>query len=584
MLKRNTSICILIIFICALLPFTSFSKVHAYTSNSYLNNLKVGLVSMASTNIKMTLKGEYTLNGQTYASGSVVYLGISGTSITVNGKAVSQINLIPKNQSNLVIITSGIVSNNYMGSFLIKVLSGKILPINILDVENYLKGVVGYEMSDYFPIESLKAQAVAARNYALSRIGYETTKGYDFDDTINYQVYQGYNASFTKVITAVDATKGQVLLYNDKLVETLYSAWNGGVSENSENVWGNTVPYLRSVLDIYENNAWPEGNRVFTNSQIENILKTKGYLTVTDTFIKLDLGSITKFASGRISNINILYKNSLGLGLTKSVVKDSARTFLSLPSSLYIVTYDEIKKIYTFSGKGYGHGLGMSQIGAKNRAAAGQTYDQILKFYYQKTYLQNINVSQAPVNVLNKVYTPILSAITVSGSFYEGKFFTIKASSTDSSPLGINYKFEVYKNITLVGGNNFNASNTFSFTPTAVGEYIIKVYGKDVSSDKAYDTMKQFKVTISSKTLNPPKSPLKFGMKSVDVQALQRSLVNLGYAISDVPGYFGTQTRNQVIAFQANKKLTKDGIAGNATYGALNNALIEKAGVKILTY
>jgi stage II sporulation protein D len=192
-------------------------------------------------------------------------------------------------------MTSGTVSNKYMGSFLIKVLNGKLLPINSIYIEDYLKGVVGYEMANNFPLEALKAQTIAARNYALSRIGYEASKGYDFDDTASYQVYKGYNSSYQNVINAVNQTRGEVLLYNDKLVETLYSAWHGGISENSENVWGNTVPYLRSVSDPYEGDAWPNGNRIYSNAQIQAALVSKRYLSSTDIFQSLDLSSITRF-------------------------------------------------------------------------------------------------------------------------------------------------------------------------------------------------------------------------------------------------------------------------------------------------
>jgi len=93
-----------------------------------------------------------------------------------------------------------------------------------------------------------------------------------------YQTYKGYDASLTKVFSAVDQTKGQVLLYNDKLVETLYSAWHGGISEDSENVWGNYVPYLRSVQDPFENLPWPKGNIVLTNAQIQAILVNRKYM------------------------------------------------------------------------------------------------------------------------------------------------------------------------------------------------------------------------------------------------------------------------------------------------------------------
>ncbi|MBC8062842.1 MAG: SpoIID/LytB domain-containing protein [Clostridiaceae bacterium] len=487
MLKRYTSIFALIIFIFTLVPFTFNQKVHAYTSNSYFNNLKIGLASMSAASITISLNGDYTLNGQTYSSGTVMNLAISGTNIIYNGITQSEINLIPNNSSNLLTMTSGAVSNKYMGAFLIKVYNAKILPINTLDMENYLKGVVGYEMSDYFPIESLKAQTVAARNYALSRIGYEAAKGYDFDDTISYQVYKGYNASYTNVITAVEQTKGQVLLYNDKLVETLYSAWHGGVSENSENVWGNIVPYLKSVQDTYENDPWPNGARILTNAQILSTLITKGYLTSTDTFIKLDLSSITKFASGRVSNVNIIYKNVLGLTLTKYVVKDSTRTFLSLPSNLFTVTYDSINGIYTFSGKGNGHGLGMSQIGAKNRATAGQTYEQILKFYYTNTYLQNI-ILKASLSTLTQN----------SNNLFVGDTLSLKATATEGNGYGYLFKYVIKSGVNTIFTREYSSDSTLDFIPSNPGSYIIEAYVKDKFSISNYDDKKVSDLTVYS--------------------------------------------------------------------------------------
>lgn len=476
MFKRNVSLFTAIIFFITLFPLVFAQNAYAYQSSSYFNNLKIGLMSMSSTSLTVTLNGDYTLNGQVYPSGSVLNLGISGTSIMLNGTAQSQISLIPNGKANLLTITSGTVSNKYMGSFLIKLYNGKLLPINIIDIETYLKGVVSFEMSDNFPIEALKAQAVAARNFALSRIGWESAKGYDFDDTTNYQVYKGYNPIYTNSISAVEQTRGQVLLYNDQLVETLYSAWHGGVSEDSENVWGNYVPYLRSVVDPYESDPWPNGSRVLTNAAIQTALVAKGYLAATDTFLKLDLNSITKFPSGRVSNINIIYKNSTGLQLTKSVTKDNTRTFLTLPSNLYIVTYDAINGAYTFSGKGNGHGLGMSQIGARNRAAAGQTYDQILKFYYQNVYLQSL-IAKATLNA----FTESSNALFVNN--------TISFNATAGAGNGYGYLFKyIIKNGTnTIYTKDYNISPSLDYVPTTAGSYTVEVYVKDLYSISDYD-------------------------------------------------------------------------------------------------
>jgi SpoIID/LytB domain protein len=474
--KKHVAFFTAVFFIFSMFPLAFKQKVHAYQNKSYFNDLKIGLTSMSSTSLTLTLNGDYSLNGQAYPSGSVLNLGLNGTSVTLNGTLLAQVNLTPSSSSGLLTITSGTISNKYMGSFIIKVFNGKLLPINYLDMENYLKGVVAYEMSDNFPLEALKAQAVAARNYALSRIGYEAVKGYDFDDTPAYQVYKGYNPNYKNVLNAVEQTKGQVILYNDKLVEALYSAWHGGISENSENVWGNNVPYLRSVIDTFENDPWPNGNRVFNNSQIQSTLITKGYLTSTDTFLRLDLNSITKYPSGRVSNINIVYKNSLGIEQTKSVIRDSTRTFLGLPSNLYTVTYDSVSGAYTFSGKGNGHGLGMSQIGAKNRASAGQAYDQILKFYYQGSYLQNLILKASLVSVGQSA-----SEIFLGGSI------SFNASATGGNGYGYLYKYVVKNGSNVVFTKDFSSLSTLDFSPVSAGSYTVEAYVKDKFSISEFD-------------------------------------------------------------------------------------------------
>lgn len=487
MIKRYIAMIAAFILTISLFPLSFVQNAYAYQNNAYFSDVKVGLVTMSAANLTVTLNGDYSLNGQAYPSGSIIKLSVNGPSILMNGVPQSQISLIPNDKTNLLTITSGSVTNKYMGSFIIKIYNGSLLPINSIDIESYLKGVVGYEMSDPFPIEALKAQTVAARNYALSRIGWESAKGYDFDDSTNYQVYKGYNPSYANVINAVDQTKGQVLLYNDKLVETLYSAWHGGVSEDSENVWGNVVPYLRSVVDPYENDPWPNGNRVLTNSQIQTTLATKGYLSSTDTFIKLDLTSITRFSSGRVSNINVIYKNSSGLTLTKSVTKDSTRTFLAFPSNLYNVVYDQTAGAYTFSGKGNGHGLGMSQIGAKNRAAAGQTYDQILKFYYQNTYLQNLILKAS------------LNSVAVSkGSMLVQDNETLSASASGGNGLGYLYKFVIKNGSGTLLTRDYNTDQTFTYTPTQPGNYSVDVYVKDKFSISDYDDKNTISFTAFS--------------------------------------------------------------------------------------
>ncbi len=366
------------------------NKALAYQNPSYYRDLKVQLKSMYSSTMTLTLNGSYKMNGNIIPSGAVLRITAGPTDLLVDGISYTEVQLIPENSSNTLRLYNDTRALSYLGTLILKSEASKIMPYNIIDIENYLKGVVPYEMSEYYPIEALKAQAVAARNYALKKIGTRASLGYDFDDTISFQVYGGYNPNYVNTIKAVNDTRGMVLLYNSILVEALYSSSHGGYTEASENVWGNYSDYLRSKPDTFENEFWPNGDVFLSSQQIGDILKINGYLNFAETFLKIDIASITKFVSGRINSLPIVYMNELGIESTKYITKDSARTFLSLPSSMYSVVYNEITDMYTFSGKGYGHGLGMSQIGAKNRALAGQTFEEILKFYYDGTYLETI--------------------------------------------------------------------------------------------------------------------------------------------------------------------------------------------------
>ncbi|MBU3180995.1 SpoIID/LytB domain-containing protein [Clostridium psychrophilum] len=364
---------------------------YAFTGSNYVNsqNISVGLESMGCAQLTITLNGDYTLNGNVKKSGTSYLLKVSGSQVSFNGVLYSNLSLIPVISTNTIKITS-IYTRNYRGTLNFKISSGKVLPVNTLYIEDYLKGVVGKEMSDYFPIEALKAQAVAARNYALANVSKHTSaRGYSICDTTDCQVYGGYDSSLKNVIAAVDATKGKVLLSGTNIVDAFYSAYDGGYTEASENVWGSALSYLKTKQDIYDvDYGW---NSMYTSITMNTLLKIKTTLKipVNYTFVKIDLNSITKFTSGRIKNITIVFKDQYGTLYYRSYGKDSARTFLGLESALYNVTYDAVTDIYTFNGKGNGHGVGMSQIGAKHRASAGQSFETILKFYYDGTTIIN---------------------------------------------------------------------------------------------------------------------------------------------------------------------------------------------------
>ncbi|MBQ2954582.1 MAG: SpoIID/LytB domain-containing protein [Clostridia bacterium] len=140
----------------------------------------------------------------------------------------------------------------YPGTLQLSIDGGMLRPILTINVEEYLLGVVPYEMSEYFPLEALKAQAVCARTYALNKIG--SSRDYDLVDTTNDQVFKGVNYSYTNAIRAVEETAGVVGTYNGQLATCYYSASNGGQTELVENVWSGRGDwsYYQMVDDPYD--------------------------------------------------------------------------------------------------------------------------------------------------------------------------------------------------------------------------------------------------------------------------------------------------------------------------------------------
>jgi len=310
--------------------------------------------------------------------------------------------------------------------------------INIVNIEQYLYGVVPLEIEASAPKEALKAQAVAARTYTYKSMG--SYKKWDFDvtNTVASQVYGGYDAEKASSNQAVDETKGKKVLYNGQLASIHYFSSSGGMTEDSKYVWGNDVPYLKSVPDPYEsgtsyNYTW---SRTFTAEQIKlklfvsgveigdivdmvaeeytpagrvkklKIIGTAGTITYTNEDIRIILGD-SGYLPSRMFTIN---SGSSGQGSTVFVVTGSGTETVSVSGAKAVTssgTYDIAaggsvtvmgangpavitgtgssnvpKGTFILTGRGWGHGVGMSQEGAKGFALKGYTYDQILKHYF----------------------------------------------------------------------------------------------------------------------------------------------------------------------------------------------------------
>lgn len=194
-------------------------------------------------------------------------------SIKVNGeyKDINSDRIVVKSYSN------GFVSTKkkwYRGNLIIQNRNGRLTVINDIDLENYLKGVIPSEMPSSWDVEAHKAQAIAARSYALANLGKRASKGYDLEDTPNDQAYGGASAEKRGTTKAVNDTRGIVLTHNEKIISAFYTASAGGKTKTSN--WGGNVPYLRSVPS-YDAAVGKKGHGVGMSQYGANHLAKQGY-------------------------------------------------------------------------------------------------------------------------------------------------------------------------------------------------------------------------------------------------------------------------------------------------------------------
>lgn len=259
-----------------------------------------------------------------------------------------------------------------------------LVAVNHIALEEYLPSVVGKEMYPTWPLESLKAQAVAARTYALFRRNRELRRGgtlFDVGDSVLFQAYPGVASETASTIAAVQATHGQVLTVNGQLIEAVFHSASGGHTENSEQVWSGIVSYLRGVPDFDQTAPVYQWTVQFTATQLRQRIPGIGnILAIQPTQVS---------QQGRIRQVQVI-----GDSGTRTMTGAQIRSALGLRSTLFtadpqlpLVASQAHSRVppssFIISGRGNGHGLGMSQWGAYGMANQGYTYDQILTYYYQ---------------------------------------------------------------------------------------------------------------------------------------------------------------------------------------------------------
>jgi stage II sporulation protein D len=403
----------------------------------------------------------------TLSTGQKITVAHSGGRLSVSGDGeVSSLNgsriLLAPLDTGLDIISYS--ARVYRGGFVVECKDGVLNVINVLDVEQYLLGVLPMEMGlSTAPAEALKAQAVVSRTYALRKK--QPSRSYDLLPGTVDQVYGGYGSEKSHTTSAVEATRGQVICYDGQIIEAFFSSNGGGYTEDSENVWNESLPYAKAVAsphdayaaDVPQDSGGYPGNTYkwqvrYTIGELQDLIKKWNQDNPNSQISVGSLRSISGYAlafdpttrritdrqnaSGRVTRLELS-----GSGGTHSLYRESIRSFLGLRSALFaivpeggvsvlnesgatvmlgqgmreskglaadgqpmdinpgsnsyfVATADGVVEkskddagtvtAYVFDGRGYGHGVGMSQWGAMGMAAAGMTYGQIIEHYYNQ--------------------------------------------------------------------------------------------------------------------------------------------------------------------------------------------------------
>ena len=395
-----------------------------------------------------------------------------GSTLICSGTNIKIIEYAPfSGGCNLVTLkTTTYGTHNYLGDMEFRLDGSHIDVINHVYLEYYLYGVVPHEMSNSWPMEALKTQAVAARTYAAR---YMTGGGsYDVVDTTANQVYKGYTPSYTNAIQAVNETAKMVLKSEGELAQTFFTASNGGYVDIPQHLWSASAalkPYHVIQKDPYDTqNAWSlqevlifpkaisdsaqiayldwdDGSMVTgTGHESANAKRyfkicalpavaAKGYMAAVTGDIEITgINSFVPHTYQGNHYVNDAGGNNICVCYTKADISmnvtatreatpqeelETGATTVTEPvtvkftidmhvfddmdglyrafnnASLRLFVVEETDTDWRLYHRRYGHGVGMSQRGAQTRAKAGQTYEEILSFYYPNTYFESLNIS-----------------------------------------------------------------------------------------------------------------------------------------------------------------------------------------------
>ena len=372
----RTSIIILLVLVATIVSWSGMDRIHAAVPDE---TIRVAIVKSAP---ELTVTGDGLL--VTNETGEELVMSIPATirpakdGLLVDGKIYRRL---------IFSATSAVYVNNkpYRGFAELTMADKGILVVNQLPLEEYLVGLINCEISSAWPIEAVKAQAIIARTYAVNRKMARHASPYHLESSVMDQVYEGCLIEDTRASRAVSETTGEVLTFGGGIIQAYYHSSCGGRTEASENVWGAPLAYLKGVECQYcltspTATLW---ETTLSLREIEERLRAAGY-KVSGLF---DIKPGATNSRGRLKQLVLLaskggvtitgdqFRKAVGYGVIKS-------TRFTMKSS---------KNEISFSGSGNGHGVGLCQWGAKQRALDGFNCGEILSYYYPGTGLKKLS-------------------------------------------------------------------------------------------------------------------------------------------------------------------------------------------------
>jgi stage II sporulation protein D len=375
---RLSQIIILVVGFQFSLPVRQAGVVNCFAKSSLF--IRVAIIQ-DSESVNLKVRGDYEI---TDAKEKVLSRGKNLKTTIATYKNGVLLGAIQSQSQKVFIKTASkdaviIDGRKFSGSIqIIKKENNRILAINHIDLEDYVKGILYHEVSHYWPMEALKAQAIVSRSYAAYQIEVNKSKDFDVTSDIYSQVYGGRTSQRYRTNRAVEETYGLTLTYQDKIIPAYFHATCGGRTEDASLLWNIDMPPLKGVFcGFCKESVHFNWHYVLALEEIEGKLTKQGYKVDN---IK-DIEILGRDASRRIIDLKIVS--------AKRDLKISAKDFRNIigPNIIRSTNFsvDIIKKDAVFEGFGWGHGVGLCQWGAYFMAKQGYTTSEILEYYYPGT-------------------------------------------------------------------------------------------------------------------------------------------------------------------------------------------------------